>query len=149
MIRAIAITILTIFFVSQSCAQFIDTKWKVVGYVGDAFFSKPKKMIGQYQEFYKGWAEGVFYSCDYAGQSAGYNTYTPEEFLANKEFAPFKEYGIVFGEGNIFVHRITCNGKKGSDRKVMYPFVTQSNSNKAYYLFENIIFTLQYKMSKG
>ena len=134
---------LSIFFPNFSFAQFVDTKWKVISHVGETWFSKPEEIIGKYQEFYKGWAEGVFYSCDYAGQSMTYNKYTPKEFLNNKEFSLFEETKIMLSEDDIFVHRITCNGKKGFDRKIIYPFVTQDNSNKAYYLFEGAIFILK------
>ena len=32
----------------------------------------------------------------------------------------------------VFVHRITCNGSKVVDRKVLYPFITVDGSNKAF-----------------
>ena len=66
---------LLIFFTTTSYANFIDTKWKVLNVVGETWFSKSENIIGKYQEFYKGFSEGVFYSCDYAGQSATYNVY--------------------------------------------------------------------------
>ena len=67
-------------------AQYIDTKWTVTGYFGELWFAEEEEILDKYQEFYKGWADGVFYSCDYAGQSATYNTHTIKEFLGNKEF---------------------------------------------------------------
>ncbi|MDC3018022.1 hypothetical protein OA009_03430 [Paracoccaceae bacterium] len=67
-------------------AQYIDTKWTVTGYFGELWFAEEEEILGKHQEFYKGWADGVFYSCDYAGQSATYNTHTIKEFLENKEF---------------------------------------------------------------
>ena len=66
---------LLVFFTEISHANFIDTKWKVSNVVGETWFSKSENIIGKYQEFYKGFSEGVFYSCDYAGQSATYNAY--------------------------------------------------------------------------
>ena len=143
-IKRILILIVALFFSNTSIANFTDTKWKVSSHVGELWFSKSEEIIGKYQEFYKGWAEGVFYSCDYAGQSKTYNTYSPKEFLNNKEFSLFGETQIKFSEEKIFVHRITCNGEIGFDRKVLYPFVTQDNSNQAYYLFERAIFILEY-----
>ena len=142
---------LSIYFPNFAFAQYLDTKWKVIGYVGETWFAEPDEIIGKYQEFYKGWAEGVFYSCDYAGQSTTYNRYSPKEFLSNKEFSLFKETKIELNDDFIFVHRITCNGKKEgletesniSNRKVFYPFVMQDNLNKAYYLFEGAIFILK------
>ena len=138
---------LSVVFTNFTFAQYpvpaIDTDWKVISHVGETYFSKPDEIIGKYQSFFKGWAEGVFYSCDYAGQSMTYNRYTRKEFLSNKEFSLFKKTKIELSDSVIFVHRITCNGKKEFDRKVMYPFVTQDNSNKAYYLFEGAIFILK------
>jgi len=134
-------TLLTMSF--STLANYIETRWKVTSHVGEAWFAKPDEIIGKYQEFYKGWAKGVFYSCDYAGQSMTYNSYTPEEFLKNKEFSLFDETQIKFNEDTIFVHRVTCNGEKYFDRKVLYPFVTQDNSKKAYYLFEGAIYILE------
>ena len=138
------VAFLLVVFPKFSVAQFIDTKWKVIGYVGETWFANPENIIGKYQAFYKGFANGVFYSCDYAGQSMTYNTYSLQDFLRNKEFKLFKENNVLLKDTTIFVHRITCNGKKDSDRKVMYPFVTVDKSTKAYYLFEGAIFLLQY-----
>ena len=128
--------IMFLFHASYAFGQFIDTKWKVMDFLGEAWFADTKNIIGKTQDFYKGWSKGVFYSCDYAGQSATYNSYTPDEFLKNKEFSLFKKFKVKFIDEEIFVHRITCNGKKGFDRKVMYPIITQNNSKKGYYAFE-------------
>ena len=46
----------------------------------------------------------------------------------------------------VFVHRITCNGSKVSDRKVLYPFITVDGSNKAFYVYEGAIITLTFDM---
>ncbi len=86
----------------------------------------------------------MFYSCDYAGQSYTYTRYTPEEFLANKEFALFNDDDMELGDGQIYVHRISCNGKEEVARRVIYPFVTQDDSNKAYFLFEGAIYILEH-----
>ncbi len=138
-----------------SSAQFIDTKWLVTGYYGELWFANEKDLLGKHQEFNKGFAQGVFYSCDYAGQSATYNSYTANEFFKNKEFKignqegafakVFKESGIGIKNTKVYVHRITCNGKKTIDRKVMYPFVTVGDSNKAFYIYEGAIFTLEFE----
>ena len=127
-----------------SAAPFVDTNWKVIGYVGEAWFANPSKIIGKHQYFFKGEAAGVFYACDFEGQSMTYTKYTPEEFLANKEFVRFNDDGIELGDGQIYVHRISCNGLEEAARKVLYPFVTQDNSNKAYYLFEGAIYILEH-----
>lgn len=142
--KKLVLILILAFLSNLSFANFIATKWKVSSYVGETWFSKPEDIIGKYQEFFKGWAEGVFYSCNYAGQSMTYNSYSPSEFLGNKEFSLFGETNVELNQDTVYVHRITCNGKNGNDRKVLYPFVTQENSRKAYYLFEGAIFTLEY-----
>ena len=71
-----------------------------------------------------------------------YNVYSPDEFFGNKEFSLFGEKQVELNEDSVYVIRITCNGDNTRDRKVLYPFVTQNNSNKAYYIFEGAIFTL-------
>ena len=107
------------------------------------------------RNFYKGWADGVFYSCDYAGQSATYNTHTIREFLLNKKFElvnqekafskVFKENGLMNENTEVFVHWITCNGSKVADRKVLYPFITVDGSNKAFYVYEGAIITFTFE----
>ena len=141
-------------FPSILSAQYIDTKWTVTGYFGELWFAEEEDIVGKHQQFYKGWADGVFYSCDYAGQSATYNTHTIKEFLENKEFElvnqqrafskVFAENDLVDESSKVFVHRITCNGKKTVDRKVLYPFITVDGSNKAFYVYEGAIITLKF-----
>ena len=121
-------------------------------FVGELWFAKKENIIGKYQEFNRGWADGVFYSCDFAGQSETYNTYTLSAFLANKEFkltanpdalhVVLKKIGINDEVKNVYFNRITCNGKNTVDRKVLYPFVTFDSLNKALYLYEGAIFIL-------
>ena len=122
---------------------------------GKRWFAEEEDILGKHQEFYKGWADGVFYSCDYAGQSATYNTYTIREFLVNKEFElvnqekafskVFEENGLMNGNTKVFVHRITCNGSKVADRKVLYPFITVDGANKAFYVYEGAIITFTFE----
>ena len=141
-------------FPSILSAQHIDTKWTVTGYFGELWFAEEEDILGKHQEFYKGWADGVFYSCDYAGQSATYNAHTIKEFLENKEFElvnqerafskVFAGNGLVDESTKVFVHRITCNGKKTVDRKVLYPFITVDGSNKAFYVYEGAIIALKF-----
>ena len=119
------------------------------------WFAEEEDILGKHQEFYKGWADGVFYSCDYAGQSATYNTHTITEFLVNKEFElvnqekafskVFEENGLMNENTKVFVHRITCNGSKVTDRKVLYPFITVDGSNKAFYVYEGAIITFTFE----
>ena len=142
-------------FPSIASAQFLDAKWTVTEYFGELWFAEEEEILGKHQEFYKGWADGVFYSCDFAGQSKTYNTHTIREFLANKEFKlvnqekafsiVFEENGLMNENTEVFVHRITCNGSKVVDRKVLYPFITVDGSNKAFYVYEGAIITLEYE----
>ena len=85
-----------------------------------------------------------------------YKTYSFDEFLKNKEFYLFAKHkdqlfrieseSVVPAE--IFVHRITCNGKDDpKKRRVLYPFVTLGDYEKwqrAFYLYEETIYTLKY-----
>ena len=144
---------LIIFFILLSselnaqCPKKLDGVWTVTGFSGELWYAEEKDIINKNQQFFKGSAEGVFYSCDYGGQSYTHNSYTIKEFLKNKEF---KDLSKVFAENNfsnnkteVFVHRITCNGKKISDRRVMYPFVTVCDSDKGFYIYEGAIITLE------
>ena len=131
----------------HASANFVETKWEVKEYFGEAWYAEPESIIGKFQEFYKGYAKGVFYNCDYEGQSYIYTKYESlEEFLENKEFLLFNKYigKIEKLGGNIYVHRITCNGNNELNRKVFYPFITFENFNIAYYLFEGAIYKLEY-----
>ena len=76
-------------------------------------------------------------------------------YLENREFElvnqnnafskVFAKNGLVNERIRVFVHRITCNGKKVIDRKVFYPFVTLDGSNKGFYVYEGAIITLEFK----
>mgnify|MGYP000995387021 CR=1 FL=1 len=124
-------------------AQFVDTKWKVTAYAGEPWYAKPEEeLIGRFQSFQKGWADGVFFACDLKGLSKTYTRYTREEFLNAKEFRLFKTLNIPLEDETVYVHRISCNGWEASERRVLYPLVTQDNK-RAYYLFEGAIYTLE------
>ena len=137
-------------------ADMVETTWFVDSFVGDPTFADAKNILGQSQMFYKGSAKGVFYYCNYSGQTMTYNTYSLNEFLTNKEFDLFAKYkNQLFRIKNkpvtpseVFVHRITCNGKDNpKKRRVLYPFVTLGDSEKwkkAFYLFEEAIYILKY-----
>ena len=55
---------LMLHFPSILNAQYIDTKWTVTGYFGELWYAEEKDILGKKQEFFKGWANGFFYSCD-------------------------------------------------------------------------------------
>ena len=149
--------IFSIFFLvfpSILYANFIDAKWTVTGYLGELWFAEEEDILGKQQEFFKGWSDGIFYSCNYGGQSATYNSYTIREFLDNREFFlvnqekafanVFADNGLTDKNTEVFVHRITCNGKTVNERKVMYPFVTVAGSNKGFYVYEGAIIIFEY-----
>ena len=79
----------------QVRANFIEEKWKVVGFVGEPWFADTNSIIGKFQYFH-GWSKGVFLLCDFAGQSMLYNIYSIEQFLNNKEFSLFQKLNIKF-----------------------------------------------------
>ena len=154
-LKKVFMVVLMLHFPFNLNAQYIDTKWIVTGYFGELWFAEEEDILGKHQEFYKGWADGVFYSCDCAGQSKTYNTHTIAEFLVNKEFElvnfekvffiVFEENGLMNENTEVFVHRITCNGSKVADRKVLYPFITVDGSNKAFYVYEGAIITFTFE----
>ena len=137
-------------------ANYVDVTWIVDSFVGDPTFADPDKILGRRQMFYRGSADGVFYSCDYAGQTKTYNTYSYKKFLKNEEFDLFAKYkDQLFKINNkkavpskVYVHRITCNGKDDpKNRRVLYPFVTLDHQEKwkrAFFLFEEAIYILKY-----
>jgi len=130
---------------SPSYSDFIETAWHVIGFEGEAWFANPQEIIGQSQSFEGGYAEGVFYQCEFAGQSMTYTTYSTDDFLANPEFEQFLRYadGISLSSERVFVHRVTCEGDGDpTARKVLYPFVTNEARISAWYLFEGGVFEL-------
>lgn len=146
--RALAVSLLAVSGLAgatSASANFIDTTWVVVGFEGEAWFVDPQDIIGQSQSFEGGFAEGVFYQCEFDGQSSTYRTYSTSDFLANPEFELFRQFAddIGLSSSQVFVHRVTCEG--GGDpsrRRVLYPFVTNEAENSAWYLFEGGVFSL-------
>ena len=47
--------IMFLFHASHAFGQFIDTKWKVMDFLGEAWFADTKNIIGKTQDFYEGW----------------------------------------------------------------------------------------------
>ncbi len=140
--------ILFLFLISfkVNAIPFVETKWQIKEYYGEAWYADTTKIIGKFQEFNRGYSEGVFFNCDYGGQSYTYTKYKSlDEFLNNKEFLLFKKLinKIKIDGENIYVHRITCNGNNELERKVFYPFITYENINFAYYLFEGAIYKFE------
>ena len=131
----------------ESNAQGVDGSWVVTDHAGEAWSANIEEIIGKTQIFDRGWAEGVFFECDFGGRSSVYTSYRIDEFLANKEFILFKELGFLNKyDGEIFVHRITCDGKKQKNRQVLYPFVSiKPDWTKSFYLYEGGIYSLSYQ----
>ena len=97
-IKIISVLVSMLIFPSILNAQYIDTKWTVTGYFGELWYAEEEDILGKQQEFFKGWADGVFYSCDYAGQSATYNSHTIKEFV--EATCNYLDYDIKWeGEG--------------------------------------------------
>lgn len=126
-------------------ADSIDGSWSIVGFEGEAWFVDSQDLIGKTQEFSGGYATGPLYSCDFAGQSMAYNTYTNNEFFANPEFSLFVKVkeSMTLSSEKLFVHRITCDGQgDASARRVLYPIVTNEARASAWYQYEGGIVEL-------
>ena len=140
-----AVAVFGTFLSVPAQADFIDTRWSVIGFIGEAWFIDPQSVIDRSQTFNRGYAEGVFFNCDYAGQSSTYTRYDNDTFFANPEFElflPLREEMTLSSE-TLFVHRITCEGGGNpAKRRVMYPFVTNEARKSAWYLFEGGVFSL-------
>ena len=142
---SLAVATISVALSAPAQADFIDTRWSVVGFTGEAWFINPQSVISQSQTFNRGYAEGVFYNCDYAGQSSTYTRYDNDAFFANPEFElflPLREEMTLSSE-ELFVHRVTCEGGVNpAKRQVMYPLVTNEARKSAWYLFEGGVFSL-------
>jgi hypothetical protein len=128
-------------------ADFIETQWTVTEYRGDVPASERIKVVGKTQEFLGGWADGVFYACDYAGQTMSYEMYTPESFLANPDLA---DYGfdriaeLLAGSKDVFVHTIRCEALDNPEARMeLFPFVTTDQRTQAFYPADNGIYVMK------
>ena len=140
----LSILVLLGFISSANSYPYLDgTYWLITDYAGEKWYSEEDKIIGNYQNFYKGYAEGYFYECDYKGQSKTYNSYSLNTFFKNPEFDLFEKHKskMQLEDSTIYVHRITCHGDSVTERKVLYPLVTQED--KAFYLYEGAIFFMK------
>lgn len=135
----------TCLFPEASRSDSIAGTWSIVGFSGDAWFVSAKDVIGKSQEFSGGGSSGPLYSCDFAGQSMTYTTYENDEFFANPEFAQFAPLReeMMLSSKKLFVHRITCDGNGDpSQRRVLYPIVTNEARASAWYIYEGGVFSL-------
>lgn len=130
--------------VSPASADFVDTTWTVETFTGEAGFVDPEKVVGSTQMFNGGYAEGVFYDCNFNGQSMTYTTYANDDFFNNPEFEKFTPVSadMEADSDTLFVHRITCNGNELVPPRVLYPFVTNDSRKRAWYLYEGGVFSM-------
>ena len=140
------ILLLLFIFPTISYSNFYDGIWKVTDVVGESWLSLNKRHIGKTQEFYKGYAGGVFFTCNYKGLVGTSDSFNLNEFLDIKEFKLFKKHKGELDlkeEGEVAVTRRTCSGNYFN--KEMYPIVTFTDWNKAYHLKNGVIFEMELK----
>ena len=144
--KKLSLLIISLFlFPSISYSNFYDGIWEVTDVVGESWFSLKKRHIGKTQEFWKGYAGGVFFTCNYKGLVTTRDSYTLDEFLNKKEFRLFRKHqGELDLEGTeVSVTRKTCNGNYLASRKEMYPIVNFENWDRAFYLSNGVIFVME------
>ena len=147
--KKISLLIVSLFlFPSISYSNFYDGIWEVTDVVGESWFSLKKRHIGKTQEFWKGYAGGVFFTCNYKGLVTTRDSYTIDEFLNEKEFRLFNKHKDELDmEGTeISVTRKTCTGNYLASRKEMYPIVNFENWDKAFYLSNGVIFVMEQEL---
>jgi hypothetical protein len=132
---------------SHALPYALDGTWVIKEFVGESWFLDKETIKDKIQVFYKGYAKGALYNCDYEGQSSTYTEYNVTDFLKNPEFSNFKlvqEELREFNNSVLYVNRISCNGNSNPEnRQVLYPFVTLGHNNYAYYLFEGGVIVLR------
>jgi len=146
--KPLALLLLLFIFPTISYSNFYDGLWKVTDVVGESWLSLNKRHIGKTQEFYKGYADGVFFTCDYKGLVTTRDSYALNEFLNKKEFKLFKKHKAELGlkeEGKVAVTRQICTGNNFNIflAKEMYPIVTFTDWNKAYHLKNGVVFVME------
>ena len=132
-------------FPSFSYSNVYDGIWEVTDVVGETWFSLKKRHIGKTQELWKGYAGGVFFTCNAKGMVTTSKDYNLDEFLNTKEFRLFNkhkdELDLVGTE--VSVTRKTCTGNYLASRKEMYPIVTFEDWDRAFYLSKGVIFVME------
>ncbi len=144
--KKISLLIVSLFlFPSISYSNFYDGIWEVTDVVGESWFSLKKRHIGKTQEFWKGYAGGVFFTCNYKGLVTTRDSYTIDEFLNKKEFRLFRKHqDELDSEGTeVSITRKTCTRNYLASRKEMYPIVNFENWDKAFYLSNGVIFVME------
>ena len=130
---------------SNSYTGFYDGLWKVTDVVGESWFSLKERHIGKTQEFWKGYAGGVFFTCNYKGLVTNSEQYTFDEFLNTKEFKVFKKHRdeLSLKDMGLTVTRKTCTGNFFANNKEMYPIITFEDGDKALYLNDGAVFVME------
>ena len=74
-----------------------------------------------------------------------YTTYANEDFFKNPEFDQFipLQVNMSADSDTLFVHRVTCNGSEPVPPRVLYPFVTNETRQRAWYLYEGVVFSMR------
>jgi len=137
--------LLLFLFPTISYSNFYDGIWKVTDVVGESWFSLNKRHVKKTQEFYKGYAGGVFFTCDYKGLVTTSKDYAIDEFLNKKEFRLFSKHKdeLNLVGTKVSVTRMTCTGNYLASRKEMYPIVTFEDWDRAFYLSNGVIFVME------
>lgn len=139
-------TLLVFFSVTAPAqADFLETNWIVEKFTGELWFLDASDFVGETQSFQGGYADGVFYACNYDGQSMTYTSYAVDDFFTNPAFRAFEPVRdeIHHEAATVFVHRVTCARPDGSTHPVvLYPFVTNDVRDQSWYLLEGGVFSL-------
>ena len=130
---------------SISYSNVYDGIWEVTDVVGETWFSLKKRHIGKTQEFWKGYAGGVFFTCNAKGMVRTSKDYTLDEFLNTKEFRLFNKHKdeLDLVGTKVSVTKKTCTGNYLASRKEMYPIVTFEDWDRAFYLSKGVIFVMK------
>ena len=132
-------------FPSISYSNVYDGIWEVTDVVGERWFSLKKRHIGKTQELWKGYAGGVFFTCNAKGMVRTSKDYTLDEFLNTKEFRLFNKHKdeLDLVGTKVSVTKKTCTGNYLASRKEMYPIVTFEDWDRAFYLSKGVIFVME------
>ena len=132
-------------FPSFSYSNVYDGIWEVTDVVGESWFSLKKRHIGKTQELWKGYAGGVFFTCNAKGMVTTSKDYNLDEFLNTKEFRLFSKHidELDLVGTKVSVTKKTCTGNYLANRKEMYPIVNFENWDKAFYLSNGVIFVME------
>ena len=146
MIKKISLMIVFLaLFPSISYSNVYDGIWEVTDVVGERWFSLKKRHIGKTQELWKGYAGGVFFTCNAKGMVTTSKDYNLDEFLNTKEFRLFSKHKdeLDLVGTKVSVTKKTCTGNYLASRKEMYPIVTFEDWDRAFYLSKGVIFVME------